>query len=65
MWTVFFLALIWLAFNPSVRRRAGHLGEEQRESVEEALRRRFALGEIDEEEFDRKMRTIRESRDRS
>ena len=54
---VLFLAL-WRVVADGSRERHGLASEER---AEEALRRRFAAGEIGEEEYVRKMRVLRET----
>lgn len=49
----------WIAF---AERGATHLQEETREAAEEALRQRFAQGEISEEQFADTLRILKESR---
>lgn len=61
-WTVAVLILLWAfwrlyAENREVRREA-----RRREAAEEALRERFARGEIDEEELARRLRVLQQSR---
>lgn len=64
IWVGFFFVLAWFAFiSAGLRTGGSSRGPTPRESVEEALRRRFAEGEIDEDEFDRRMKLIKESRD--
>jgi uncharacterized membrane protein len=52
----FFVALLWLLFRAF---RPGETGE----SPEAILRRRYASGEIDTEEFERRLSTLRKGRD--
>jgi len=52
------LSALWRAF---ADRSETHRRVERKEAAEEALRERFASGEIDEEEFIRRMGILRES----
>lgn len=63
VWTAFFLLLGWMAFLSGTGGRGGRGSSPLRESAEERLRQRLARGEIDEAEFEHKMRVIRESRE--
>jgi len=61
LWVLTIGVLLW-AFWRLFRERAETRNRIQRqEAAEEALRRRFATGEIDEEEFARRMRVLREA----
>ncbi|MEX1258538.1 MAG: SHOCT domain-containing protein [Gemmatimonadota bacterium] len=59
LWAFLFVALAWWALTPRGRGGARSAGDVQRESPEEILRRRFAAGEIDEGEFERRLRKLR------
>ncbi len=56
------LVLIWGFWITFAERGATHREEATRESAEEALRQRFARGEISEEQFAETLRVLRESR---
>lgn len=62
-WWIFLLALLVLLGWVAVVGASGSgRAPSQRESAEEALRRRFAEGEIGEEEFQRRLDALRKSR---
>ena len=56
------LVLIWAFWIAFAERGAAHRKEATREAAEEALRQRFAQGEISEEQFAETLRVLRESR---
>ena len=56
------LVLIWGFWIAFAERGASHHKEATREAAEEALRQRFAQGEISEERFAETLRVLRESR---
>lgn len=56
---IFLIWAFWLAFG---ERRAARGSAARSEAAEEALRRRFALGEIDEKQFAEMLQTLRSSR---
>ncbi len=56
---IFLIWAFWLAFG---ERRTARGAAARSEAAEEALRRRFALGEIDEKEFAETLQTLRASR---
>ena len=56
------LVLIWAFWIAFSERGATHRKEATREATEEALRQRFARGEISEEQFADTLRVLRESR---
>lgn len=62
-WILVALVLVWMFWR--LLRDGGTRGREEprRETAEEVLRRRFSEGEIDEEEFRRRIRLLRESRE--
>ncbi len=56
------LVLIWAFWIALAERGATHRQEATRETAEEALRQRFARGDISEEQFAEALRVLRESR---
>jgi len=52
------LTALWRVF---AERSETHRRAVRQEAAEEALRKRFATGEIDEDEFAQRMRTLREA----
>ena len=56
------LMLIWAFWMAFAERGATHREGATRENAEEALRQRFARGEISEEQFAETLRVLRESR---
>lgn len=63
-WTVWigvFVLLVWAMARLLGDRSETHRQMEREEAAEEALRRRFADGEIDEEEYQRRLRILRET----
>ena len=63
-WMIFVVGIVlvwgfWIAF---AQRGATHRQEATRESAEEALRRRFAQGEIGEEQFAETLSVLKEAR---
>lgn len=59
---VFTLAVIgWAFVRLGVDRSESHREVLRHEAAEETLRRRFAAGEIDEEEFARRVKVLRDS----
>lgn len=65
-WLVFvvgtLLVLVWAFWIAFAERGTIHHKEATREAPEEALRQRFAQGEISEEQFAETLRVLRESR---
>lgn len=62
VWILVFALLIWgLVRLLGDRTAAPRDGVERDEMAEEALRRRFAEGEIDEEEYNRRLSVLRET----
>jgi len=63
-WSIWLLTIVFLLWGflrvfsdrSETHRRAGRM-----ETAEEALRKRFATGDIDEEEFARRMRILRDT----
>lgn len=63
-WSVWILTLALLLFafwRVIADRSETHRQMESEEAAEEELRRRYARGEIDEEEFERRLRVLRET----
>lgn len=61
LWILTIGLLLWGFWRMFADRREAHRRTERTEAAEEALRRRFAEGEIDEDEFVRRMRMLREN----
>lgn len=61
-WIAVLLVLLWAVWRSISEDRSIHRRSVQRESAEEALRERFAKGEIDDDEFRQRMAVLRESR---
>ena len=61
IWVLTVAFLRWAFWRLKADRSETHHRVERREAAEEALRRRFAAVEIDEEEFTRRMRVLRET----
>lgn len=61
-WILVVAVLVWAFVRYASEERNRRLQAERRKSAEEILRARFGRGELSEEEFARKMRTLRESR---
>lgn len=61
VWILTFVFLIWGLIRLFGDRSATHDRVQREEAAEEALRRRFADGEIDEEEYARRLRVLRET----
>lgn len=61
IWILTFVVLIWGMVRFFGDRSATHERLDREAVAEEALRRRFAEGEIDEEEFARRLRILRET----
>jgi putative membrane protein len=59
VWAILLIVLAWIAFVPGARR--GDKSSSEDVSPEEILKRRFARGEIGEEEFERRMKKLRGS----
>jgi putative membrane protein len=58
---IFALFIIgWAFVRAGVDRSGAHKDVLQKEAAEDTLRRRFAAGEIDEEEYARRMKVLRE-----
>ncbi len=60
-WILTIVLLLWALWRALADRKETHRRAERTEVAEEALRRRFAAGEIDEDEFARRTRVLRES----
>ena len=61
-WMIFVIVLVWAFWIAFAERGATHRQEATGESAAEALRQRFAQGEISDEEFAETLRVLRESR---
>ena len=66
LWWLFWIGtialLLWAVWRSVSEDRSVHRRSRDRESAEEALRERFAEGEIDEEELRHRMEILRQSR---
>jgi uncharacterized membrane protein len=60
-WIVLFAVLGWAFWRLVADRSHTRRSAAQEEQAEDALRRRFAKGEIEEEEYARRMKVLRES----
>jgi putative membrane protein len=60
-WILLLAVLGWGLWRVLADRTATRREEQRKEEAEEELRRRFARGELDEEEYARKLRTLRET----
>ena len=60
-WTGTFLVLLWGGWRLLADRSETRTRTRRSEGAEEELRRRFAEGDIDEEEFRRRLRILREN----
>jgi len=60
-WIVTLLVIGWAFVRLGADRSEAHRDLLRREAAEETLRQRFAAGEIDEEEYARRMKTLRET----
>lgn len=60
-WILTLVVLVWAFWRAFADRSATHRQAEREEAAEEELRRRYARGEIDEEEFERRLRVLRET----
>ena len=61
-WILAILVIVWAFWRLGRDERSRERDETRREAAEEALRRRFGEGEIDEDQFLERMRILRESR---
>jgi len=61
LWLLTICVLLWALWRLFRERSEIHRRVERQEAAEEALRMRFAAGEIDEEEYARRMRVLRET----
>lgn len=62
-WILVLVVLIWGFVRYFSDERERRRGSDRKESSEEILRQRFGRGEIDEDEFARRMKALRETRD--
>lgn len=61
-WIFTLVILGWALVRLGADRSASHRQALREEAAEETLRRRYAAGEIDEEEYARRMKVLRETR---
>lgn len=61
IWILTIAGLLWALWRAFADRSETHRRAERQETASEALRKRFAEGEITEEEFARLMRVLRDS----
>lgn len=62
VWIATLLVLIWAFYRLFADRSETRRGARRREAAEEELRARFARGEVDEDEFERRMEVLRRTR---
>jgi len=60
-WVFALLIIVWALVRLGADQSAGHRDALRQEAAEETLRRRFAAGEIDEEEYTRRMKVLRDT----
>lgn len=60
-WILTLLVLVWGLWRVRADRSATHRQVRREEAAEEELRRRFARGEIDEDEFAERLRVLHET----
>lgn len=60
-WILTLLVLVWGLLRVYADRSATHRQVRHEEAAEDELRRRFARGEIDDEEFAERLRVLRET----
>lgn len=60
-WTFTLLVIAWAFVRLVSDRSETHKHVGRKEAAEEALRRRFAAGEIDEDEYARRMKVLRDA----
>lgn len=64
-WSIWILAILllgWALLRLVADQRGTHRRVEREAGAEEQLRQRFARGEIDEEEYERRLRVLHETR---
>ena len=61
VWIITLLVLAWAFWRLFADRSEVHRQVQREEAAEEELRRRFARGEIDEDEFAERLRVLRET----
>jgi putative membrane protein len=60
-WVFTLFAIAWAFVRSGADRSEAHKDVLQKEAAEDTLRRRFAAGEIDEEEYARRMKVLKET----
>jgi putative membrane protein len=64
LWWLFWIGtlavILWAVARASADRSESHRSTLERQAAEDTLRQRFAAGEIDEEEYRRRMQVLRE-----
>ncbi len=60
-WILALAMILWAFWRIHADRAEQHQGAMRQESAEEQLRARFAAGEIDEDEYARRLRILRET----
>lgn len=61
IWVAVLFLLVWAVARVAGDRSSTHQQVEREQAAEEALRRRFAEGEIDAEEYEHRLRILRET----
>lgn len=61
-WIFTLVLLVWALTRAGADRSESHRQAMREEAAEETLRRRYAAGEIDEDEYERRMKVLRETR---
>jgi len=60
-WILTLVFIAWAVVRLGADRSEGHRDALRQEAAEETLRRRFAAGEIDEDEYARRMKVLRDT----
>ena len=55
LWIVIIVTVVWVL----VRRRSGRQTVERQDSPEQILKRRYAAGEVDKDEYERRLSDLR------